>query len=179
MKLPLVLISSLLILMILNVSGLFIFMTHPLAMGLILLVQTCLVALLTGSLSPTFWFSYILFLVFLGGMLVLFIYMTSLASNEMFSLSGPALFLLPPFIGMGMIMGIGAHVFDWAYPCGISNETCESSIGENPLPTLIVKLFNSLSSHLTILLACYLFLTLIAVVNITSINQGPLRSHMI
>nr|AIW06267.1 NADH dehydrogenase subunit 6 [Ephemerella sp. MT-2014] len=172
-------VSFLLGLMIITVSGLFMFMTHPLAMGLVLLIQTCLIALLTGSLSPTFWFSYILFLVFLGGMLVLFIYMTSLASNEMFTLSGPLVTFLPLLMIMGMIMGVGAQMFDWAYPSSMNQENLELPSDNNPLPSLIMKLFSAMSAHLTILLACYLFLTLIAVVNITSFNQGPLRTHMI
>nr|YP_009918064.1 NADH dehydrogenase subunit 6 [Ephemerella sp. Yunnan-2018]QLP88966.1 NADH dehydrogenase subunit 6 [Ephemerella sp. Yunnan-2018] len=172
--------TSLLLLSTTVVSSLFLFMTHPLAMGLILLIQTCLVALFTGSLTSLFWFGYILFLVFLGGMLVLFIYMTSLASNEMFSLSSPLVMsLLPLFIGSSIIMGAGVQLFDWAYPSGLSNETFEPILSNNPLPILILKLFSSLSAHLTILLACYLFLTLIAVVHITSFNQGPLRTHLI
>ena len=50
-------------------------------MGLTLLIQTILVSIISGLITKTFWFSYILFLVFLGGILVLFIYVTSLASN--------------------------------------------------------------------------------------------------
>merc|ERR1712221_33590 len=59
-------------------------LSHPLAIGLALLSQTILICLITGLSSSSFWFSYILFLIFLGGMLVLFIYVTSLASNEIF-----------------------------------------------------------------------------------------------
>nr|QNV11699.1 NADH dehydrogenase subunit 6 [Rhamphomyia barbata] len=74
-------------LMIMISSFIFMQMNHPLAMGLMLLMQTFLICLITGLMTKSFWFSYILFLIFLGGMLVLFIYVTSLASNEMFSMS--------------------------------------------------------------------------------------------
>nr|YP_009172214.1 NADH dehydrogenase subunit 6 [Kamimuria chungnanshana]ALF36423.1 NADH dehydrogenase subunit 6 [Kamimuria chungnanshana] len=80
-------INSLLMFMSSLLALIFTRMNHPLAMGLMLLLQTLLVTLITGFMTQSFWFSYILFLVFLGGLLVLFIYVTSLASNEMFTLS--------------------------------------------------------------------------------------------
>nr|AXS65498.1 NADH dehydrogenase subunit 6 [Curculionoidea sp. 13 KM-2017] len=67
-------------------SIMFIFMNHPMSLGSILLIQTVLVSLLSGLIFNNFWFSYILFLVMIGGMMVLFIYMTSIASNEKFNL---------------------------------------------------------------------------------------------
>jgi NADH-ubiquinone oxidoreductase chain 6 len=45
------------------------------------------VGVVTGLLADNFVYSYILFLVILGGVLVLFIYITSLVSNEVFSLT--------------------------------------------------------------------------------------------
>nr|AGO50137.1 NADH dehydrogenase subunit 6 [Kamimuria wangi] len=80
-------INSLLMFMSSLLALIFTRMNHPLAMGLMLLLQLFLVTLITGFMTQSFWFSYILFLVFLGGLLVLFIYVTSLASNEMFTLS--------------------------------------------------------------------------------------------
>jgi NADH-ubiquinone oxidoreductase chain 6 len=56
-------------------------------MGLVLIVHTIRIGVVTGIMARNFWFSYILFLVFLGGVLVLFIYITRLASNEKFIFS--------------------------------------------------------------------------------------------
>jgi hypothetical protein len=58
---------------------------HPLAIGPILTLQTIITCIISGSLRQRF--SHILFQIFLGGILVLFIYVTRLASNEIFSLS--------------------------------------------------------------------------------------------
>lgn len=65
----------------------FINLKHPVALGLTLILHTLLISGVTGLAVGNFWFSYVLFLVFLGGVLVLFIYITSLASNEKFSLN--------------------------------------------------------------------------------------------
>ena len=59
--------------------------SNPLSMGLFLLVQTISVCVLTGLSSLTFWFSYVLFLVFFGGVIILFIYVASLAPNKVYS----------------------------------------------------------------------------------------------
>jgi NADH-ubiquinone oxidoreductase chain 6 len=60
---------------------------HPLAIGIILLIQTIITCLIRGLINKRLWFQYILFIVFVGGMVVLFIYVTRVASNEIFSLS--------------------------------------------------------------------------------------------
>nr|AVN67423.1 NADH dehydrogenase subunit 6 [Gromphadorhina grandidieri] len=142
---------------------------HPLAMGLMLLIQTILVAMITGLMSHSFWFSYILFLIFLGGMLVLFIYVTSLASNEMFTLSTPLIITMmftTPFI---LILLNKSFIMK-------SQETLMFQSTLNTLINLpLIKLYNLPTNIITIILASYLFLTLIAVVKITNIFVGPLR----
>ena len=59
--------------------------------GLILLIQTIIVCLIRGKIYRRFRFSYILFIIIIGGRLVLFIYITRLASNEIFSPSNKIL----------------------------------------------------------------------------------------
>nr|YP_009250308.1 NADH dehydrogenase subunit 6 [Panchlora nivea]AMW91063.1 NADH dehydrogenase subunit 6 [Panchlora nivea] len=146
-------------------------MNHPLAMGLILLIQTTLISLISGMMSQSFWFSYVLFLIFLGGMLVLFIYVTSLASNEMFSLSTKlmilTLMMLPPL----------AFLMKTMYTNFQNQETINFYIMNNSTNISLIKLYNFPTNIITIMLALYLFLTLIVVVKITNIFEGPLR-HM-
>nr|YP_004935228.1 NADH dehydrogenase subunit 6 [Protoplasa fitchii]AET13053.1 NADH dehydrogenase subunit 6 [Protoplasa fitchii] len=160
------------------ISIIFFYMKHPLAMGLILLIQTFFVCLITGLLSKSFWFSYILFLTFLGGMLILFIYITSLASNEMFSLSMNILliifsmFMMIFFIFMILDKMILIYFFSNLEMMSILN--LNSFLNENALN--LNKLYNFPMNMITILLINYLFLTLIAIVKITNINYGPLRT---
>nr|ADX01606.1 NADH dehydrogenase subunit 6 [Siphluriscus chinensis]UZN92483.1 NADH dehydrogenase subunit 6 [Siphluriscus sp. l JZ-2022] len=150
---------------------LFTTMNHPLAMGIMLLMQTLLVCLTAGLTASSFWFSYILFLVFLGGMLVLFIYVTSLASNEMFST--PMKSTLSGFILMFIIFMISTlnDPVTWNSPHSNVNDPFQTPIIINS----IMKIYNSSTSLITTLLVVYLLITLIAVVTITKINQGPLR----
>nr|YP_010946567.1 NADH dehydrogenase subunit 6 [Jacobsonina aliena]WGO57285.1 NADH dehydrogenase subunit 6 [Jacobsonina aliena] len=145
-------------------------MNHPLAMGLILLIQTVMISLITGMLSQTFWFSYVLFLIFLGGMLILFIYVTSLASNEMFFLSTKIIISMIPTLIIILIT-----LFLIKSPMMQNQEMLFFMSTNNSIINSLVKLYNQPTGIITILLATYLFLTLIAVVKITNIFKGPLR----
>nr|UPX88496.1 NADH dehydrogenase subunit 6 [Syritta pipiens] len=159
-------------------SFIFLQMNHPITMGLLLLIQTMLICCITGLMTKSFWFSYILFLIFVGGMLVLFIYMTSLASNEMFSISmkmttiSIITFIMLFFIILFMDKMI--MMFN-----SMNNEmnsiiNLNSYIQENTLN--LNKLYNYPNNMITILLINYLLITLIATVKITKLFHGPLRS---
>nr|ARH54530.1 NADH dehydrogenase subunit 6 [Ocypus ophthalmicus] len=155
---------------ILMLSILFIFLSHPLSMGIILLIQTILVSLVSGLLNINFWFSYILFLIMIGGMLVLFIYMTSIASNEKFLFSN-WLFL---FIIFMMIMSIISFLFMDNLLLNMINYSEKFNLNNN-FNMNLNKFLNYPSNIILFMMIIYLFITLIAVVKITDIKFGPLR----
>nr|DAA06270.1 TPA_exp: NADH dehydrogenase subunit 6 [Drosophila grimshawi] len=163
--------------MIFVTSIIFINMIHPLAMGLTLLIQTILICLISGLMTKTFWFSYILFLIFLGGMLVLFIYVTSLASNEMFNLSIKLTLISSVMIFLFMLISFiidkNSTTFFLMNNEMESIQKLYSYILENSLS--LNKLYNFPTNFLTILLMNYLLITLIVVVKITKMFKGPLR----
>nr|AWN56419.1 NADH dehydrogenase subunit 6 [Strongygaster brasiliensis] len=154
----------------------FLNMKHPLSMGLTLLIQTMLISTMTGLTSKSFWFSYILFLVFLGGMLVLFLYVTSLASNEMFSFSNK-LFLMMMLIlmsNMSMLYFIDKNLLMQFKNLEMNSiKMLETYFLENSLS--LNKLYNYPNNLFTILLMIYLLISLIVVIKITNLFQGPLR----
>nr|YP_010507354.1 NADH dehydrogenase subunit 6 [Amphionides reynaudii]UXG18833.1 NADH dehydrogenase subunit 6 [Amphionides reynaudii] len=149
-------------------------MDHPLAMGLTILIQTILVCLISGLLSKHMWFSYILFLIFLGAMLVLFIYVASLASNEPFYISINYLLTLIFFM-------IIVPMFSFLDPLLSTLKSCiQSSFISNIEFTNSVYynlsvIYNPSAASLTLFVIMYLLLTLIVVVKITSTFFGPLR----
>nr|UPX88652.1 NADH dehydrogenase subunit 6 [Hydraena nigrita] len=154
-----------LILMNLLMSIMFLFMIHPLSMGMILLIQTILISLITGYFFMNFWYSYILFIIMIGGMLVLFIYMTSVASNEKFKFSNKLLILtLVMMIIMNLFM-----MMDNMYINMMNNNYNMTLI------TSLIKFYNLPLMYTMLLMIIYLFITLIAVVKITEFKLGPLR----
>nr|URX53496.1 NADH dehydrogenase subunit 6 [Longicaputermes sinaicus]URX53522.1 NADH dehydrogenase subunit 6 [Longicaputermes sinaicus]URX53548.1 NADH dehydrogenase subunit 6 [Longicaputermes sinaicus] len=149
-------------------SAVFTQMKHPLAMGMMLLLQTALTCMISGLMHQSFWFQYILFMVFIGGMLVLFIYVTSLASNEMFSLSTKMI------IFVAAMAAATPPIKDWTTMNSKEMMNYEM-ISSSEITTMTTKLYSQPNGTMTILMALYLFLTLIVVVKITSIPSGPLR----
>lgn len=158
-------------------SSIFCFIKHPLAIGLILLVQTLLICLISGILTKTFWFSYVLFLVFLGGILVLFIYVTSLASNEIFTFS-TKIFFINLFILLLFIFSLffidKSLILSYTINYDLEAVSSIKAFLKENIFTLN-KIYNFPLNLVTIILIIYLFLTLIAVVKITNVFEGPLR----
>nr|YP_009343067.1 NADH dehydrogenase subunit 6 [Pacifastacus leniusculus]APS87294.1 NADH dehydrogenase subunit 6 [Pacifastacus leniusculus] len=163
--------------LILLISFLFVRLTHPLSMGLTLFTQTIIICASSGFYSHSFWFSYILFLIFLGGLLVLFIYVSSLASNEIFT---PSIY---PMIFSMFIMIMALILFFFIDPMIINSNfkmvpsSIMSSYKLNMVPSLISTIYNSSSMFFTLFLIIYLLLTLFVVVKIINIYSSPLRSN--
>nr|USH57925.1 NADH dehydrogenase subunit 6 [Batocera lineolata] len=147
------------------------FMNHPLSFGLILLLQTITVALLTGLMNYNFWYSYILFLIMIGGMLILFIYMTSIASNEKFNFSNKLsiLALTIRIIGTLTIM-IDPFYMNLIYINDLLNQ-----MNVFNYKTSFNKIMFSPMNMIFFMMISYLLITLIMVVKITKTQSGPLR----
>nr|AQM39886.1 NADH dehydrogenase subunit 6 [Ruspolia sp. ZJZ-2017] len=157
-------------------SMIFTQINHPLAMTLMIILQTLFVGLFTGLSTSSFWFSYVLFLVFLGGMLVLFIYITSLASNEMFSLPIKSILITLSLIMTSLLI---STILDHSFQLNLSNDMMNSTISILSMQMdsnyLLTKLYNNPTNSITLMLVGYLLLTLIVIVKITNIFYGPLR----
>nr|YP_009645774.1 NADH dehydrogenase subunit 6 [Schistodesmus lampreyanus]QBS54499.1 NADH dehydrogenase subunit 6 [Schistodesmus lampreyanus] len=60
---------------------------HPLSLGIMVLLLAFINCTLIATISP--WYSYMLFFIFIGGMLVMFAYIASLSPNMTFSINNP------------------------------------------------------------------------------------------
>ncbi|YP_008757631.1 NADH dehydrogenase subunit 6 (mitochondrion) [Spodoptera litura] len=167
-------------LMLMMNSLFMLFINNPMSMGLLILSQTLLTCLLSGMMIKTYWFSYILFLTFLGGLLVLFIYVSSIASNQLFNFKfnyKKMLTLL--LIMMFFMLMMYNNNMTWM------NLSMNSDMNKfydmymfinNENKINLSKLYNNQTFLIMMMLVIYLFITLIAIVKITNIFYGPLRS---
>nr|YP_010004129.1 NADH dehydrogenase subunit 6 [Prioneris clemanthe]QNR01235.1 NADH dehydrogenase subunit 6 [Prioneris clemanthe] len=154
------------------------FINHPLAMGMLILIQTMFVSLLMGLYLNTYWFSYILFLIFMGGLLVLFIYVSSIASNELIKFSFKLKFSLLIWILIYSIIIFNYKNF-FLKDLFFNNEMNifnQYFLFLNEYKINLSKLYDKQTFLLTMMLIIYLFITLIAVIKITNIFFGPFRS---
>lgn len=149
-------------------------------MGLIILIQTLFLCLLSRILINTYWFSYILFLVFLGGLLVLFIYVSRIASNELFKISPfnkRFIFYLLLIYFFRFYFKNNLFWINFSFNDEIKNFFNLFLFFNNEFNFNLSKLYNTQTYILTIIIIIYLFITLVAVVKITNIFFGPLRSN--
>nr|APX40366.1 NADH dehydrogenase subunit 6 [Stylosomus ilicicola] len=157
--------------LILN-SVMFCLMNHPLSLGMIMLIQTILISIITGKLVYNFWYSYIIFMIMIGGLLVLFMYMTSIASNEKFKFSSKIMNLA------AIITPLLCLSFSLLDPLNISLKFKLNEM--NQIKSM--NQFMSLSKYLNyphfmiyLMMVIYLLVTLIAIVKIMSQSKSMLR----
>nr|AFI72600.1 NADH dehydrogenase subunit 6 [Panulirus versicolor] len=150
-------------------------LVHPPAAGIILLIQTSLISLSTFLISSSFWFSYILFLVFLGVMLVLFICVASLASNESFKASffyAGHITLVSLFLSSIFLFSDTLFSFQ-PVPMYHSFQFAKSASDYSSDLTLLI--YNFPVMKVTIVVILYYLFKLIVVVEVTSVFLGALR----
>nr|YP_010987569.1 NADH dehydrogenase subunit 6 [Anotylus hirtulus]WON65975.1 NADH dehydrogenase subunit 6 [Anotylus hirtulus] len=153
--------------MMINFCITFIFMKHPISLGLILLLQTILTSMLMNSLIMNAWFSYIMLLIMIGGLLILFIYMTSLMANEKFKFNPLILFMN---LGYLLIIMMIYFIDKFNYTL-LVNSTSMFMYNLN----MNFNKFLMSNSMIMLIMIIYLLMVMIAVVKISSFKSGPLR----
>nr|WRY72445.1 NADH dehydrogenase subunit 6 [Typhlocyba bilaminata] len=138
---------------------------NPMSLGMILFAQTTTVILFMNKILYSSWFTMITFMMMIGGLLIMFMYMTSIASNEKFKLK----------FNLTMLIMIILILFDEMFISNQINETQEI-MSTNNFNLSLTKIFNNKSMLMTILLVMYLLLTMISVTKMVKHHKGPLRA---
>nr|YP_009178826.1 NADH dehydrogenase subunit 6 [Agasicles hygrophila]ALJ78621.1 NADH dehydrogenase subunit 6 [Agasicles hygrophila]ASO76777.1 NADH dehydrogenase subunit 6 [Agasicles hygrophila] len=165
---------SLLILLTLICTLNFMISSHPLSKGLNLLLYTIFMALMITMMTINAWYSYILFLIMVGGMLILFIYMTSIASNEKFKFTKNNMIILSLTMLSPLFFLIDQYYWNLIFNLNIMSKFNYHVIFEKTM----YKYMNYPHNLVMFLMIIYLLVTLIAIVKITSVNKGPLRQKL-
>uniref|UniRef100_A0AAU6QDL2 NADH-ubiquinone oxidoreductase chain 6 n=1 Tax=Seira pallidipes TaxID=3053390 RepID=A0AAU6QDL2_9HEXA len=135
--------------------------SHPILIMMLVLIQSFFICLFSWISMKMSWISFILFLIFLGGLMILFIYVTSLASNEKFELKSQSNWLMFTFFSMAVIFTNLNYSFIQL------NYTFIYSLN------LMFSMFMML---IIIMVMNYLLFTLIVVVKLTQKFNGPIRN---
>jgi len=142
-------------------------------MGLNILILTILFSVSISMEISNTWISYALVLVLLGGLLVIFIYVSLLASNELFKSNNYTFILITSVVFLFTLFFLLTNLHEFS----------SRSSNFRPFQDLNLQNYEWLSQlyslelwSLTSLLIIYLLLTLIAVVRITKNDFSSLRS---
>lgn len=146
-------------------SSLILVVTNPISMGLILIVQTITVIIFINKILPSSWFAIVMFIIIIGGLLIIFMYIRRIASNEKFKTK----------INVVLILIIIIIISDEII---FNNQIIENQelLQRRNLNFSITKIYREKSIILTIILVLYLLLTIISVTKIVKHHKGPLRA---
>nr|APX39458.1 NADH dehydrogenase subunit 6 [Cassida denticollis] len=149
-------------------SIMFMIFKHPVSMMMMILAQTILVCCLCGLMTNIWWFSYMLFMVMIGGLLVLFMYMTNVASNEKFKNMKIKYMIVPTLVMIFALLKTEnfsnfIKISDWM------------NLNDESFNIIIMKYYNYPSNMILFIMMIYLLMTMIMTVKITDMTKGALR----
>nr|AXI98841.1 NADH dehydrogenase subunit 6 [Pseudoniphargus unisexualis] len=151
-------------------SLMFISSKSPLFLSMTIILQTITISALLALFTVSSWFSFMLLMVYLSGMMIVFIYVSSVASNELFYMNKNNLIfasmIITPIIIMMTMNPIQSE---------ITNTMTTNYI--SPSITKTIKIFSEPMYMMTILLIIYILLAMIMVVKNSSFSSGPIRSY--
>nr|UAT98588.1 NADH dehydrogenase subunit 6 [Penthicodes variegata] len=149
-----------------------IMLKHPISMGSMLMLQTTLLCVNQSIMSKSPWYMYILFLTTVGGLMVMFMYMASIASNEIFKPSYKLIMLWMMIMLMtSILMKYSDLSMDMMQKIK-ENKMCSTQMMEEKTTT---KFFMMNKMNITMTMMTILALTMVSVTNISSTFEGPLK----
>nr|QIZ12557.1 NADH dehydrogenase subunit 6 [Nuttallochiton mirandus] len=145
--------------------------SQPISLGLTLLSLTLLISLIIFFCSSG-WFSFILFLIYIGGLLVMFAYITALMPNLIFKKAFTMKFFTASTLFWLIIFSATSFI-------GIMSE--EQTAMKFSWPPMLnhlgISLYSPFNFITTVSLALILFFVLICVVKICYFSNAPLRPY--
>nr|YP_010744972.1 NADH dehydrogenase subunit 6 [Trioza frangulae]WET58372.1 NADH dehydrogenase subunit 6 [Trioza frangulae] len=137
---------------------------HPLPLGLMILIQTILICFITRILTFSSWMPLTMFLVMVGGLMIIFIYVASVCSNKKFNMIKTKLYLFYTFIPLVII-------FNQSLPINFFDSI---QLSDN-FNFEFIKLFMPVNLSSSMFMFLYLLIALIIMVNLLNVSKGPLR----
>lgn len=140
------------------------YLSHPIRISISLIFIAILARIISFSINSS-WFFYLIILVFLGGVIILIIYIRTLAANEKFSLLNIKFRKVIFFFYLRLLLMIlikYKNIFNFVR---LNN-------------TAVGILYESSNFTLLIFLIIYLLLTLVCVVKLVKFESGPLIKRL-
>nr|YP_010586222.1 NADH dehydrogenase subunit 6 [Gumaga orientalis]UZZ43984.1 NADH dehydrogenase subunit 6 [Gumaga orientalis] len=154
---------------------------QPLTMVMNLILISLLICMMLGTMNKSFWFSFIMFLIFIGGLLILFIYISSLNSNKFYQFNFKKMLFMMIMIMLMMLTIMIMKNYHMQIFDNIEINKFNSYFWmlnyEYENNNELNKLYNKNSMMISVMLMNYLLFVLIVCVKITNFYYGPLRKN--
>nr|YP_009340902.1 NADH dehydrogenase subunit 6 [Nilaparvata bakeri]AGE94105.1 NADH dehydrogenase subunit 6 [Nilaparvata bakeri] len=154
--------------LILN-SGLAMFMNHPISLGTMLMMQSISTSLFMNLLTKNSWNSLILFITFSSGLMIMFMYMASISSNEKFKWSIKLILMIFCFVFMTSMMK------EFLFINKFNMNEQNLFFQDNEEKKSIMKIIASNKILLFITVTLIILMMLISISNLINSFEGPLK----
>nr|YP_010400313.1 NADH dehydrogenase subunit 6 [Drupa morum]UQS76012.1 NADH dehydrogenase subunit 6 [Drupa morum] len=144
------------------------FMAQPLSLGLVIMSCTLFMCMMS-AVTLSSWYGYILFLIYVGGLLVMFAYVAALSPNVLFG-SGAPFILFICSVGASMLALYNVSLTDTSFLSYV-NQVSSSSF----LKVYATEMASPQMVSILIGLAVILLINLIVVVKICYYTHASLR----
>lgn len=130
----------------------------PIILGINILIIALLLSATFASFSRS-WFAFLIFLIYVGGILAIFAYFLALTPNQQIANSNNLIYILISIITLSTL----------TFTSNINVPTTREFFQGNSI------LYSIISAPFLILLALILLFTMVIVVKLTLLSKGPLR----
>nr|WGT74402.1 NADH dehydrogenase subunit 6 [Paduniella sp. LP-2022] len=157
--------------MFILMNVLFLMLSNPMSINIIILTQTLICCLIMNIMMNNSWYSFIMLIMFLSGMMILFMYMCSISSNLKFKLNKQLIIMIFLMMYMLLMMTINKNL-------SILDKmslNMDNYLMMNKSSLLLMKMYNNKSMYLTTLMIIMLFMMLIFVSYMISDMNMPMR----
>uniref|UniRef100_A0AAU6W804 NADH dehydrogenase subunit 6 n=1 Tax=Tinodes ventralis TaxID=3144872 RepID=A0AAU6W804_9NEOP len=153
-------------------NNMFMLIKHPMALNSIIFMQLLISCFLFNFMINNSWFSYILFIMFIGGLMILFMYMCSISSNLKFKINFKLMILMIfMFLILLFIMMNMKNLF-YFYKLNNLNYLLNNMLNNK---MMLFKLYEKNSLMISLITIHMLFFLMIFSTKMMKNFQGPLR----
>nr|AXS67643.1 NADH dehydrogenase subunit 6 [Cicadellidae gen. sp. 1 JCX-2018] len=139
-------------------------MKTPMSLGSMLFMQTLVMTILMNKMMVSAWMPMMMFLMMIGGLLVLFMYMSSIASNEKFKMN-----LLTFTIVIITMMIPMEEMMSEIHPLEMQMKSMSME------KIMLKKMTMNKMMYIMMMMLMYLILTMVMVTKLVKHHKGPLR----
>nr|UJG45238.1 NADH dehydrogenase subunit 6 [Lepidostoma hirtum] len=161
--------------MIIFLNFFILFLTHPFIITISMIFLTFMMSMIIGMMNFSFWLTYLMFLIFISGLLILFIYISSLTPNKIFYFNKIKMIMFFTLILMIFTLlkiNINFLNLEMQNFYTLNNFFFYKNL-ENSL--FFTNLFNNNELYLTLIMMFFLLFTLIVTIKISNFLSGPMR----
>ena len=161
------------LLLSLGLSRVFIFplISQPLSLGLAIIVSTIFICIMIAFYLSS-WYGFILFLIYVGGLLVIFAYVATLSPNTLFGGAARLLF----FLGVQLVLPVSLYLTPFLDLKLLGSESRQER-AITLLKACGVQLASPMIVSILVRLALILLINLVVVVKICYYQQRALRPY--